>query len=249
MCIRDRPISYPILLRDSLGKTEILKPDTVRKQKMILTRKCKPSLLMQGFAESMIGGRFEGSDTPDFKHPETLFTIKEAPYSLTEVDINVMSSYRYVRYTSVHSGIFAAEIQFWGTDREGKAVMLEGTPIVHLGSDSIPNSEPENAFDNNIRTNFNAPSHSWVGLDLKSPQSITKVKYLPRNNFNVIEVGNKYELMYYNDRWVSLGIQTATNQYLEYDNAPTQALFLLRNLTQGKEERIFTYENGKQVWW
>ena len=95
---------------------------------------------MQGFAESMIGGRFEGSDTPDFKHPETLFTIKEAPYSLTEVDINVMSSYRYVRYTSVHSGIFAAEIQFWGTDREGKAVMLEGTPIVHLGSDSIPNT-------------------------------------------------------------------------------------------------------------
>ena len=55
--------------------------------------------------------------------------------------------------------------------------------------------------------------------------------------------------MYYNDRWVSLGIQTATNQYLEYDNAPTQALFLLRNLTQGNEERIFTYENGKQVWW
>ena len=65
-------------------------------------------MLMQGFAESMIGGRFEGSDTPDFKHPETLFTIKEAPYSLTEVDINVMSSYRYVRYTSVHSGIFCS---------------------------------------------------------------------------------------------------------------------------------------------
>lgn len=243
------PISYPILLRDSLGTTEILKPDTVRKQKMILTRKCKPSLLMQGFAESMIGGRFEGSNTPDFKHPETLFTIKEAPYSLTEVDINGMSSYRYVRYTSVHSGIFAAEIQFWGTDKEGKDVMLKGKPIVHFGSDSIPNSEPKNAFDNNIRTNFNAPSHSWIGLDLRSPLSIKKVKYLPRNNFNVIEVGNKYELMYYNGRWVSLGIQTATSQYLEYENAPTHALFLLRNLTQGKEERIFTYENGKQVWW
>lgn len=243
------PISHPILLRDSSGTTEILKPDTVRKQKMILTRKCKPSLLMQGFAESMIGGTFEGSSTPDFKNPETLLTIKDAPYSLTEVNVNAMSSYRYVRYTSIHSGIFAAEIQFWGTNKEGKSVMLEGKTIVHFGSDSIPNSEPKNAFDNNIRTNFNAPSHSWIGLDLKYPQSITKVKYLPRNNFNVIEVGNKYELMYYNDRWVSLGIQTAINQYLEYDNAPTNALFLLRNLTQGKEERIFTYENGKQVWW
>lgn len=243
------PISYPILLRDSLGTTEILKPDTMCKQKMILIRKCKPSLLMQGFAESMVGGRFEGSNTLDFKHPETFLTIKDAPYSLTEADVNVMSSYRYVRYISAHSGIFAAEIQFWGTNKVGKDVILEGKPIAHFASDSIPNSEPKNAFDNNIRTNFNAPSHSWVGLDLKSPQSITKVKYLPRNNFNVIEVSNKYELMYYNGKWVSLGIQTATNQYLEYDNAPTNALFLLRNLTQGKEERIFTYENGKQVWW
>jgi hypothetical protein len=26
-------------------------------------------------------------------------------------------------------------------------------------------------------------------------------------------------------------------------------LYLLQNLTKGKEERIFTYENGKQVWW
>ena len=127
--------------------------------------------------------------------------------------------------------------------------MLEGTPIVHLGSDSIPNSEPENAFDNNIRTNFNAPSHSWVGLDLKSPQSITKVKYLPRNNFNVIEVGNKYELMYYNDRWVSLGIQTATNQYLEYDNAPYSSSFPIKKPDTRKRGEDFTYENGKQVWW
>lgn len=33
------------------------------------------------------------------------------------------------------------------------------------------------------------------------------------------------------------------------DNVPTNALLLLRNHTKGKEERIFTYENGEQVWW
>ena len=38
-------------------------------------------------------------------------------------------------------------------------------------------------------------------------------------------------------------------QYLEYTNAPSNALFLLRNHTKGQEERIFTYENGEQVWW
>jgi hypothetical protein len=36
---------------------------------------------------------------------------------------------------------------------------------------------------------------------------------------------------------------------LYYDDAPTNALFRLRNHSKGKEERIFTYEDGKQVWW
>jgi hypothetical protein len=39
------------------------------------------------------------------------------------------------------------------------------------------------------------------------------------------------------------------NVMLDYDNCPTNALFLLHDLTKGREERIFTYENGEQVWW
>lgn len=243
------PLSHPILLRDSLGTTEILKPDTVHKQKMILTRKCKVSLQMQGFAESMVGSYFEGSNSPRFEHSQTLQNIKEAPYFLTEKEIDATVPYRYVRYISPHAGIYIAEIQFGSKDKDGKDIILKGDPIMYLSSDSIPNVNPQNAFDNNIRTNFNAPSGSWIGLDLKYPRFINKVKYLPRNNFNVIEIGNKYELMYYNHKWISLGIQKANDQYLEYNDVPSHALFLLKNLTQGKEERIFTYEEGKQVWW
>lgn len=36
---------------------------------------------------------------------------------------------------------------------------------------------------------------------------------------------------------------------LKYDNVPAQALFRLHNRTKGSEERIFTYEDGKQIWW
>ncbi len=93
------------------------------------------------------------------------------------------------------------------------------------------------------------PAGSWVGYDLGKPRQIWTVRYLPRNNFNVIEPGNEYELFYYDKGWQSLGVKTTKKQYLEYENVPTNALFLLRNKTQGKEERIFTYENGKQVWW
>jgi hypothetical protein len=59
------------------------------------------------------------------------------------------------------------------------------------------------------------------------------------------------QLFYWdNYQWNSLGKQIGTpKQYLEYKNAPLNALFWLRNLTKGNEERIFTYENGQQVWW
>lgn len=243
------PFSHPILMRDSLGTLNILAPDTLHRQKMILTRKCRESLLMQGFAESMIGGRFEGCNYSDWKNPDVLYEINQPPYFLTEKEIQTAKTYRYVRYISPHNGIFAAELQFWSKDKKQNDIMLQGKLMMHIGKDSIPNAQPKNAFDNDIRTNFNAPSGSWIGLDLKSKKTICKIKYLPRNNFNVIEVGNRYELMYYNQGWKSLGVHTATKQFLEYDNVPTNALFLLRNITQGKEERIFTYENNRQVWW
>ena len=80
---------------------------------------------------------------------------------------------------------------------------------------------------------------------------ISYFRYLPRNDDNFIKEGELYELFYWdNNQWNSLGKQTGTSkQYLEYTNAPLNSLFWLRNLTKGKEERIFTYENGEQVWW
>ena len=111
------------------------------------------------------------------------------------------------------------------------------------------NPQPLNALDNDIHTNFNAPAASWVGYDLGKSQQIKAVGYLARNNFNIIVPGNKYELFYYDRGWQSLGIKTTDKQYLEYNNVPSQTLFLLKNLTRGREERIFTYENNKQIWW
>lgn len=242
------PFSNPILLRDSVT-CNILKPDLQNKQKVILTRKSKMSLQMQGFAESMAGGVFQVSDSAQFDNPETLYRIIEVPDFLVEKEVFPEKKYRYVRYFSPNNSINVAEIQFWNKTDKGNENKLIGKTIYFMSGDSILSPEPSNAFDGNIRTNFNAPSGSWVGLDLTYPELILKIKYLPRNNFNEIEAGNKYELFYYNYGWQSLGVQIAVNQYLEYDSVPANSLLLLKNLTQGKEERIFTYEKDKQIWW
>ena len=37
--------------------------------------------------------------------------------------------------------------------------------------------------------------------------------------------------------------------YVEYSNVPSEALYLLRNLSKGTEERPFTWQDGKMVFW
>jgi hypothetical protein len=80
-------------------------------------------------------------------------------------------------------------------------------------------------------------------------QTVVVKKKYPEDQSNNIFIGNKYELFYWDGNWKSLGIQIAKSSQLYYSNAPMNALFWIRNLTAGKQERIFTYENGKQVWW
>lgn len=107
-------------------------------------------------------------------------------------------------------------------------------------------------FDGDLSTYFLRPRkmEPWVGLDFGKPQRIVKVRYCPRSDTNFIEIGNLYELLFWkNNDWESLGKKIAQTQELVYKDVPSNGLYLLRNLSGGKEERIFTYENNKQVWW
>ena len=114
-------------------------------------------------------------------------------------------------------------------------------------------SEPdgaEKAFDKNKLTYyFSKKPFSWIGIEFTKPLLIDSIYYLPRNDNNGIDIGDTYELFFWDRGWRSLGRQVAEKEYLVYENVPNGALFWLRNLTKGKEERIFTYENGGQVWW
>lgn len=65
---------------------------------------------------------------------------------------------------------------------------------------------------------------------------------------NDVIIGQEYELLYWDGKWVSLGRKTAEDYSLDYD-VPKNALLWLRNHTKGVEERIFTIDNGTQVWW
>lgn len=66
---------------------------------------------------------------------------------------------------------------------------------------------------------------------------------------NPIWPGLTYELFYWDSEWVSIGQKKAQDFDITFDSPVSNALYLLKCLDEGKEKRIFTYEEGKQVWW
>jgi hypothetical protein len=64
-----------------------------------------------------------------------------------------------------------------------------------------------------------------------------------------LTAGWSYELFYWDDGWQSLGKKTAGSEPLSFEKAPAGALFRLVAENSDDEERIFTYENDRQIWW
>jgi hypothetical protein len=88
------------------------------------------------------------------------------------------------------------------------------------------------------------------GNRLGNKNAIKAVGYSPRNDRNNIMKGMGYELLYWDNGWKSSGRKVASSSdELIFDSVPDGALLWLHNHTEGQEERIFLYENGKQVWW
>lgn len=67
------------------------------------------------FPARMVGGKFQGSDTADFKNPVDLSTIDAEPFEWVEIKkVNTEKKFRYLRYTSPNDGWGnVAEIEFY----------------------------------------------------------------------------------------------------------------------------------------
>lgn len=241
------PAGHPFILTKE-GTIRTLEADTSKQQKLILTRKYKLDNI-KGKGELLLGGRFEVANKADFSDFTVVYEVSETPeVRFNRVDLNLNRTYRYFRYVAPEgSSGDISEIEVY---RKGLDLKLTGELIGNLNCPD--DSKAENAFDGNPLTTYNCNwgEQGCVGLDLGQETLISAFRFLPRNDDNFIKEGENYELFYWSGKWVSLGKQVGTSkQYLEYTNAPVNALFLLRNYTKGKEERIFIYENGEQVWW
>lgn len=65
----------------------------------------------------------------------------------------------------------------------------------------------------------------------------------------VVKPGKAYELFAWEDGWQSQGKQAAGDEPVSFEAVPGGALYWLVEEDSQRLERIFTLEDGKQVWW
>lgn len=235
-----QPLEAPFIL--TVNGKRSLTPDTQKLQDLVLTRKYPLTGNFLNNWSTLIGSRIEGSNQADFQQADLLATVTKVPTFENIIRIPSVKRYRYIRFrVAEKSKTPLTEIICTSHGR-----VLNGKPFCQHAKNL------QKCFDQDTYTPITALKAGYsVGLDFGKPVKVTNFIYYPKNDDNYIVPGGEYELYYYDceQGWVSLGIQTACEHKLLYKNVPTNALFLLRRLDKGNEERIFTYEDNRQVWW
>lgn len=238
-------VANPIIVSES-GVQEIV-ADTSNCETVILTRKYPLSFRVANFANNMIGGIFEGANRVDFSDAIPLYQIDRAPASRVQTaSIRSSNTFRYIRYRRPRGVFSIAEMTV--LDENGNP--LHATPIVCRALTKV--EEYEKIFDGDPLSYYDLGGgfDIWVGLDLGIARKVGYINFAPRNDDNCIRPGDRYELLCFIDGdWQSLGEKIATEYQITYDHVPRNGLLWLRNLSRGREERPFIYQDGCQKWW
>jgi hypothetical protein len=183
--------------------------------------------------------------TPDYvKVCEVTYTFKkEVPDS---IDIAYLCVFNSGEWKPIH----------WGRIKENKAVFIDmGTEIAYLPAlyinEKIVPYGPPFILKDDCQIKELIPEEKKILSAQLISTTPCKFEHTPEGiPKTFLKPGQEYELFYWNDQWQSLGKLVAKDQPLDFGKIPAGYLYWLVSKGSDKEEeRIFTIEEGQQVWW
>lgn len=236
-----KPVGYPFML-DSEGNVEEFVPDTVNLEKVILKRKMALIPRIAAWGYSQIGARIEGDTDIGFKKPRLIAEIKDTmDYTFQILEGLCSEEVKYIRYIPPAGFLQLAELKLYEDAELKKEIKI--TPVT-----DFPNIG--RVVDGDILSYLYQKSERVIEplvFSLDSLHQIRRLYFIARTDDNYVWKGDTYELLYFDgiDGWKSLGVKTATSEYICF-KAPRNALLWLRNRTKGREEQVFIYRNNRQ---
>lgn len=243
------PVSSPYKIAHHTKPVEIV-PEKNQRQSVKLYRKYMVSNRWTNRWGDLIGTTIETSNERMFENIiDTLHIWGNMPIEKSVISTgHINGNFIRIKPSEAKYPVFA-EIHLF--DKNNLCITQKEYEIYSVGEGLTGDSiVVKSLVDNDERSTFYKQFPFWIGMDVsKCKDKIFKIEFIMWNDYNRVTNSHNYELLYFDGEWVSLGKQRANNDYLIYNNVPVNCLFLLKDYTKGKEERIFEYVNGKQVWW
>lgn len=240
---------YPFILQEDTVKTFI--PDLKKTEHVKLTRKYPVTKNLRRHLYRMNGAHFEGSNNLAFEKFDTLALIQDSTLELRRIlHVQSYEPYRYIKFCSPpEANLHTAEISVYADSLCTEPIDFK---IIQCSADMHGTDETEikNAFDGNVLTYYlSAEKNAFYVMDLGLSRKIRSIVFTPRNDDNFVCVGDCYELLYQGgiDGWISLGKKIASDDFVEFDSVPTNALLRLHDVTKGIEEQVFWWNGSKQI--
>ncbi len=240
-------MSCPFLIGDN-GIVKQFVPKLNDRQSITVNRKYPLCSYITDKWAGMIDGTFEGAMTRTFADADVIGKVTMMPSGMTTINVSSKEKYRYLRYCAPKDNKTSiAELQFYTSDQFGRQHLLTGEHF----SNGVNTLMVNNAFDGNPATYCYGQEFGYnVGLDLgaNTPETVSKIVFSPSTDLNFVEKNHLYELYYFDTDWHMIKRVYSNGDRLTFDNVPKGALLLLKDKTNGTEERIFEYNGNKQIW-
>jgi hypothetical protein len=122
-------------------------------------------------------------------------------------------------------------------------------PALYLNEEIVPYGPPFILHDDCTTETLHADLSKAHMIDLTSTTGRKLEVATDGIHKQSLKPGTEYELFYWQDQWQSVGKATADKKGISFSNVPEGCLYWMVADSSDNDERIFTLENGKQVWW
>lgn len=237
---------YPFMLRRD-GTLHSFVPDGSSRETVTLTRKYPVRFHQTNRLRSVVGVHVQSA--PTARGPWTDLDVIDTPptHSYRRINPDSPLTGRYLRVykpDTVRRGEFRPEISVVLACRD--TLGLDRLPLSVVGDDAARERyarifQPENSF-------VLDPFDEECILHIDSPDDVAALFLLPHNDDNFVVPAQEYELLYFSgpDGWKSAGRKMSAGFSIDFE-VPKGAVLWLRNLTKGREEQIFIWHDGRQL--
>jgi len=143
----------------------------------------------------------------------------------------------------------------WGRIEDGSATFTDMgrdiayLPVLYINEEIMPFGSPFILDIDGIVEELEPDDLNKISIQLTSTTRRKQEISTDGIAKTFLTVGQEYELFYWSDGWQTLGKSVAGDKPLVFDGIPAACLYWLVATDSDKEERIFTIEDDRQIWW